>query len=124
LTAVFQITQARLVRKLAHAADDGEALKSLVDDHCPATAAYARSCHADPYRSQLWRTTMVLHAINDVVGGIGVEGLGPGRNGDFAPPYEYVNRGDLYGMTLVYKRATDNLYLGCWGNIAEQHPTW
>lgn len=38
------------------------------------------------------------------------------------PPYEYLDSGDSYNATLIYKRATDNLYIGCWSTIAERMP--
>ena len=90
-------------------------LEEIVEARCPETAKYARSCHNDPYATGIWRVTMALHAINDVVGGCGVEGLGPPRGGDYATPYEYVNMGDTYATTLIYKRDTDTLSIGDWG---------
>jgi hypothetical protein len=119
-------TQAKLVRQLAHTVDDGDALRKLIDEKCPETAKYAASCHNDPFDTDIWRVTMVLHAIDKIVGGHGVQGLGPGRRGDYAPPYEYVNFGDPYVTTLIYSRAdgANNLYIGSWGPIAERHPDW
>jgi len=116
--------QARLVRALAHACDDGEVLCALVEASVPKTAGYVRSMHSDPYHSQIWRVTVALHAMDQVVGTFGVEGLGPARGGDYAPPYEYLNTGDTYGTTLLYRRKTDTLTIGSWGDIAERHPSW
>lgn len=115
---------AKLIRALASAADDSEQLKKLVDTHVPGTERYVRSMHSDPYRSQLWRTTVALHAMNEVLGTHGVEGLGPARRGDYAPPYEYLNAGDTYVGTLIYDRARDRLFVGSWGDIVEKHPEW
>ena len=116
--------QAKLVRALAHACDDGEVLSALVEASVPATAEYVRRMHGYPYGSHVWRVTVALHAMDVVVGTFGVEPLGPPRGGDYAPPYEYLNTGDTYGTTLVYRRKTDTLSIGNWGDIAERHPNW
>lgn len=114
---------ANLIRKLAKACDDSDALSALIATHCLATFQYARSCHGDPFATHMWRVTLVLHAIDTILGTHGVECLGEGehRNG-YAPPYEYCNTGDSYATTLIYKRATDNLYIGSWATIAERMP--
>ena len=115
---------AKLIRSIAGAADDGEKLKELIDARVPATASYVRSLHSDPYRSRLWRNTVALHAMNELLGTYGVEGLGPTRGGDYAPPYEYLNAGDTYTGTLIYDRDRDRLFVGSWGDVVEQHPEW
>jgi len=126
LVADFRISddEAKLIRKLAAVSDDGDALKKLVDTRVPATSSYVRSLYSDPYRSRLWRTTVALHAMNEVMGTAGVEGLGPPRGGDYAPPYEYLNTGDTYAATLVYDRDRDRLFVSSWGDVAEKHPEW
>lgn len=112
---------ARLIRKLAHATADSAELQALIEQACPATHAYARSCYNDPYASRMWRVTMALHAINGVLGTYGVEPLGDGRHCEgYAPPYEYCNAGDTYATTLVYKRATDTLFVSSWGDVVER----
>lgn len=121
LTATFRdlsIKDANLIRKLAKAVDSADELEKLIDKSCPQTRDYARSCHGDPYTSQMWRTTMALHAIDVALGGYGVESLGPRSE------YEYINFGDPYTTTLIYRRKTDSLSIGCWGDIAEKHPNW
>lgn len=126
LTANFRLSpdEAKLIRKIAAAADDGEELKTVVDARVPATSSYVRSLYSDPYRSRLWRTTVALHAMNEIMGTHGVEGLGPQRSGDYAPSYEYLNTGDSYAATLVYDRDGDRLFVSSWGDIAEKHPEW
>jgi hypothetical protein len=126
LTADFKIgsDEAKLIRSIAAAADDGERLKTLVDAKVPGTSSYVRSMHSDPYRSRLWRTTVALHAMNEVMGTHGVEGLGPRRGGDYAPRYEYLNAGDTYAATLIYDRDGDRLFVGTWGDLVEKHPEW
>lgn len=123
-TLRLDLEQAKLVRAFAKAADDADDLRSLVDARAPETARYVRSMYNDPYRSSMWRTTVALHAIDEVVGGYGVEGLGPDVGGPTPPPYEYINAGDTYATTLIYRRRTDTLSVGSWGDIVERHPTW
>jgi hypothetical protein len=116
---------ASLLRQLVACRDDGDALRSLIEDRCPATYQYARSCYSDPFDSELWRTTLVLHAIDCILETHGVEPLGPTDPRDgYAPAYEYCNMGDPYETTLMYSRRSDRLYIGCWGNLAERHPNW
>lgn len=128
LTVRLNLTreQAKLVRALGHAVDDPEELAHLVEAHVPATAGYVRSMPSSPYDSHMWRVTVALDAMNNVLGTYGVEGLGPqgsSREG-YAPPYEYLNTGDTYGTTLIYRRKTDTLSIGDWGSIVEAHPSW
>ena len=78
--------------------------------------------YSDPYNSHMWRVTVALHAIDKIMGTYGVEPLGP--VGTSGPPYEYLNTGDSYGTTLIYRKSTDNLFIGDWGSIAERHPNW
>lgn len=119
--------EASLIRAAAKA-DDADQLRKLIDGavivHFPKTKAFVFSLASDPYTSKIWRVTVQLHAIDEVFGSYGVEPLGPGRSGDYAPPYEYLNMGDPYRTTLIYHRANDNLFIGDWGSIAERHPSW
>lgn len=119
--------QASLIRALGHAAGehDGERLRELVEKHVPATEKYVRSMYSDPYHSSMWRVTVALHAMDQIMGTHGVEALGPPDDRDgYAPPYEYLNTGDTYAATLIYKRASDALRIGSWGDIVERHPEW
>lgn len=104
---------------IARAADDADDLRRQVE-RVPSTAEYVRRMHGDPYDSQMWRDTVVLHAIDAVLGTYGVEPLGPvdQRRG---PPFEYLNAGDTYATTLVYCRDDDRLIISCMGGIVERH---
>ena len=113
--------QAKLVRALAHAANDGEVLAALVEGSVPKTAEYVRRMHSSPYDSHMWRVTVALHAMDVVVGTFGVEPLGPTSGPSYAPPYEYLNAGDTYATTLVYRRKTDNLFISTMGDIVEKY---
>lgn len=119
----FPLTRAEAakIRKLAKLADDGDKLAEFIEAECPETQAYVRQCYNDPFDSHTWRVTMALHAIDRVLGTLGVEPLGEVnvRNG---PPYEFCNTGDTYATTLIYKRDTDTLFIGNWGDLVERHP--
>jgi len=113
--------QAKLIKDLCAARDDRDALQTLIEARCPATHGYTIVCCTDPYHGRLWRTTLVLHAVNCILDMSGVESLDP--DGDFRmhpPAYEYCNAGDTYATTLIYKRATDRLFIGNWGDIVER----
>lgn len=116
-------TQVRVIRLLAASAGDGTLLEQVVGVCAPmATVQYVRQMYSSPYSSQMWRVTVVLHAIDGILGTHGVEALGPDVGGPNPPPFEYLNAGDPYVTTLIYTRATDTLRIGCWGDIAERHP--
>jgi len=120
--------EAKLIRALARAVDadsaDVDPLEELVDKYVPGTAKYVRSMFSNPYRSHMWRVTVALHAMDEVMGTYGVEALGPDVGGPSPPPYEYLNTGDTYATTLIYRRRDNSLNIGSWGDIAERHPRW
>lgn len=113
--------QALLIRRIGKARDDAEKLRALIEKECEETHKYALSCYGDPFDSEMWRTFMALHAIDCILGTCGVESLGKGRSFRDPPPYQYCNTGDTYDTTLIYKEATDTLFVGCWGDIVERH---
>ncbi len=113
---------AKLIRALCKTVDDRDALEMLIADRCPDTDAYARSCYHSPWDSAMWRRTMVLHAIDRIVGTCGVEALGSSDSAPYAPPFEYLNTGDSYTSTLIYSRESDSLFVGCWAIVAERLP--
>jgi hypothetical protein len=123
LTSAFTISSsdAKKIRTLCKLADQPETLAEFIETQCPETQKYVRSMHSDPYRSSMWRRTVVLDAIDNVLGAHGVEALGPNRYGTEAPPYEYINMGDTYATTLIYKRSSDRLSIGSWGDIVERY---
>jgi hypothetical protein len=116
--------QAKLVRAIGHATDDEEILSSLIEAHVPETHKYVLSMSGDPYSSHMWRGTVALHAMDTIIGTHGVEGFGPRSAHSYAPAYEYLNTGDSYGTTLIYRRKTNTITIGDWGSIAERHPSW
>lgn len=119
----FRITRkaANQIRALCKAADDPEKLEDLISKHHAKTERYVWSLHSSPYNSRMWRRTIVLHAIDQIIDGHGVEIIGdPVASG--GPPYEYINMGDPYVATLIYKRDTDRLFIGSWGDVVEKNP--
>lgn len=126
LMETFNISdeQAKLIRNIAKNVDEPEKLSGIVEKNCPDTVAYVGKMHSSPWHSHMWRVTIALHAIDKIVGSYGVEGLGPTEGSSYAPPYEYLNMGDTYATTLIYKRSTNSLSIGNWGDIVERHPSW
>jgi hypothetical protein len=111
--------QAKLIKLLCAARDKPESLRELIGFNCADTRKYADACYSDPYASRMWRTTLVLHAVCDILSTESVEPLGENSRAPYAPDYEYCNVGDPYTPTLIYKRETDRLFIGCYGDIAE-----
>jgi hypothetical protein len=111
--------EANLIRKLAKATKD--TLPVLLEKHCPITDANVRRCYGERFTSHMRRTEIKLQAIDEVLGTCGVEALGDLPDDSTSPaPYAYCNTGDSYAATLVYKHATDNLFISSWGDIAER----
>lgn len=111
---------ATLIRRLAEAADDDAALEKIINKECDGTEKYVRSMSSDPYRSQMWRDTVALHAMDEILGSYGVEALDSDSHSFRAPRYEYLNMGYTYATTLIYDREKDKLFIGSWGDIAER----
>ncbi len=118
LVRLFDITveSALLIKTLCRYADSPHCLEDVVDstDALDSTEEYVNQMYSSPYLSAVWRRTVVLHAINVLIDGHGVEcspcvGLSP-------PTVEYINMGDLYSSALVYKRSSDNLFVGCFAD--------
>jgi hypothetical protein len=123
LVNTFKISaeDAKEIRALCKLVDEPEGLASFIAAYSPKTQEYVRRMHSDPYHSRMWRRTVVLDAINNILDAHGVEGLGPDLHGPTAPPYEYINMGDTYAATLIYKRSGDRLFIGSWGDIVEKY---
>lgn len=110
--------QAKLIKQLGRLADEPEALRTLLDEHCPETSRCMRQCHSDPMNTGMWRRTMVLHAIDKILGTHGVEALGREDHSFRKARIEYCNAGDPYATTLVYLPWSDRIHIGCWGDYA------
>lgn len=114
--------EAELIQNLCFYADHREKLEDLIEANCPDTFRYARSCYSDPFDSAMWRRTLVLHAIDRILGTCGVEPIGD-VDLHYGPPYEYLNAGDAYSTTLIFHRESDMLEIGCYGDIVERLET-
>ncbi len=114
--------QARGVRALCAVVDDPDALQDLIEAEHENTDDYVGRLYSNPYRSAMWRRTVVLYAIDVLIGTFGVECLGSTENAGRAPDYEYCNAGDSYAATLIYTRrnGADSLMIGSWADIAEK----
>ena len=117
--------QAKVIRSLAKNTDEAEKLSAIIEEHCPKTVETTSArCTAIRGTRTCGGITVALYAMDEILGTYGVEGLGPGSGSSHAPPYEYLNTGDSYAATLIYKRSSDTLSIGSWGDIAEKHPEW
>lgn len=115
-------TDIRRIRRFGHATDSWQEFAQAINSEGPAaTLDYVRGMHSDPYETHMWRVTVALHAMDQILGTYGVEGLGAGNAFD-GPAYEYLNTGDTYATTLIYSRKADALTIGAWGDIAERMP--
>lgn len=116
--------QADLVRALCANANNREELEVLIEKNCPQTWQYANSCHSWPFDNYMWRCTMVLHALNCILGTHGVEVLHTDDDSGAGFPtfeccIEYCNTGDTYAPTLFYNSDTDTLFISSYGDVAE-----
>ncbi len=121
LDAAFRdlsLENARLIVKLAHSVDNPDTLKELAHT-LPRTTHYLGSLYSDPFDSAMWRRTVMLYAIDEILETHGVESIGPLSSSE-GPPYEYCNAGDPYSTTIIYSRDKDSLTIGCWGDIVER----
>lgn len=113
--------KANLACALCDATDNPEKLEELIEQ-VPETARYVRQLFSSPYNSSIWRRTVVLHALDVLIGTHGVEPLySPEQepHGVEPPAYEYCNAGDSYDTTIIYSREHDKITIDCWGDIAE-----
>ena len=77
--------------------------------------SWKNSCYNPPKL-----TDMKLSCLNDLLEGYGVESLGNTDSPGYYPEYAYINLGDTYTTTIVYKRETGKYLLSSWGDIAEK----
>ena len=107
------------IRRLCALADEPAELRTEVET-LPGASAYLRACYSTPFHNRPFRRSMVLRAVDEIVGTHGVEALGPCHLTD-GPPISYLNTGDMYAVTLFYKMDTDNLYVSTLGCVAERY---
>jgi hypothetical protein len=109
----FQIDKqtAQTVRGLVKGTIDPETVS-------PKTVQWVGQCYNRP-----GEVALILSALNDVLGMYGVEGLGKNDCHPYNPPFEYLNTGDSYATTIVYKSTTDHFFISSWGDVAENNPS-
>ena len=62
----------------------------------------------------------LMCALDEIAETHGVEALWGA--GQYWPEYEYLNAGDTYAPTLIYKLESGRFFVGCWGDLVEKHP--
>lgn len=110
---------ANKIRKLCKLADSPDELAEFIEKSFPKTEAYVRRLHSNPYNNKMWRRTVALHAMDELLDTHGVEALRD-KHGDAV--YDFLNTGDTYAVTLLLKLDTDRLIIGTWGDIVERNP--
>jgi|ETNvirenome_6_85_1030632.scaffolds.fasta_scaffold17428_2 hypothetical protein len=107
---------AETIRSLCAAVDDPDELESIIEQKLPGTDTWVRSLHRSPFGSRIWRRSAVLEGANEVIDAHGVEHI-PGS--ERVGTIDYLNMGDTYAATLIYKWDTDNLWISSWGDVVE-----
>lgn len=79
----------------------------------PETNKWLRLCFNPPSGHDLR-----MSALNEVIGGFGVEVLGDVNNYPPDIQAEYINTGDTYSATIIYRDG--RYFVGCWGDLAEK----
>lgn len=80
----------------------------------PHTERWERSCHNSPSKHEL-----VMAAIDELLGGSGVEAAGDTSSYPLDIKFEYINMGDTYTPTICYRAGV--YILTCWGDMAEKY---
>lgn len=75
---------------------------------------WTRQCYHAPSSIE-----QLLCALNEVLGGYGVEYIA-NKHIPWKADYAYINMGDTYAVTLLYKYATDSFLVGTWGDVVER----
>ena len=73
-------------------------------------ASWVRQCYNRP-----WDSELKMSAINEILGGFGVEGVF--SDSDMEPEFSYVNMGDTYDPTIV--RYQGSFRVTSWGEMVE-----
>lgn len=81
----------------------------------PATAAWERACYNSPRQ-----TDRILHALNSILGCHGVEAFCT-ENDPYHAIAEYLNTGDTYSPTLLFRHDTGTFRLTSWGDFYERN---
>lgn len=83
----------------------------------PKTDRWIRQCYNRPDD-----VSLQLSALNELIGGYGVEGLGKNDRAPYTPPFEYINTGDTYNATIIRDNRKGRFFISDWGTVVETHP--
>jgi hypothetical protein len=83
----------------------------------PQTDRWIRQCYHRPDD-----VSLQLSALNELINGFGVEGLGKNDRAPYTPPFEYINTGDTYNTTIIRDNRKDRFFISTWGDVVETHP--
>ena len=81
----------------------------------PKTNAWIASCYNPPRRIE-----RILSAMNEAAGTFGVEAFNS-RNSRMHAIAEYLNTGDTYSVTLLFRHDTGTFRLTTWGDFFERN---
>lgn len=92
----------------------------LAPDTFPSVKAWLGQCYHRPRQAE-----QILCAANELLGGHGVESIaGEHVNAFwFSTRFLYVNQGDAYAPTLLFRTADGRWQVGDWGALVEQDST-
>jgi hypothetical protein len=115
-------TRAKIIKALGkmHNENDRAGVAAMIALHCLRTYRQRSSLLNQGRLHSVWLTTIVLEAMDELCGTCGVGTIGVNSVSPYAPPMEFLETGDLYTPTLVYRRESDNLYIASPGDILER----
>ena len=81
----------------------------------PQTNKWIGDCYNKPRRIEL-----ILSALNELMETCGVEAF-RGRESQYHACAEYLNTGDTYSPTILFRHDTGTFSLTCWGDFFERN---
>ena len=82
----------------------------------PKTTAWVCSCYNEPSR-----ISRILSALNELLNCHGVEALRSRESGMYAAAVEWLNTGDTYSPTLLFRHDTGTFKVTTWGDFFEKN---
>ena len=82
----------------------------------PKTNRWRNSCHHEPRRIEL-----ILAALNECLECHGVEAFRSRHGSQYEAAAEYLNTGDTYSPTLLFRHDTGTFRLTTWGDFFERN---
>jgi hypothetical protein len=131
-------TKAKIIVKIGQSVDDTYELANAILKHSPRTAhSYAisdyktgsrddvwRGGRHSPPVSRMWRVTMAMNAIGEIIGSKNeVEEFSPVNDTSRPPSHLLLSPNEPYGdNTLVYCRRNDTVSICDWDSFVRNHP--